>query len=70
MPDHHGHHDDDKVVLEIEVTRNGLVRSWHSPRLTKETLLLLIEHLLAGEDSMPDPQLHKDDDSPTEKGAA
>ena len=69
--DHAGHHDEeDQVVLELQLTRGGQVRSWHSPTLQRETVRQLAEHLTAVEQSMPDPQLHKDDGSQTESGAA
>ena len=66
--DHDGHHDDE-VVLEIEVTATGQVRSWHKANLMKETVRQLADHLTEWERSMPESQLYEDD-GPVEEGAA
>lgn len=67
--DHDGHHDDDEVVLEIEVTATGQVRSWHKANLMKETVRQLADHLTEWERSMPDTT-YDTDDTPPDKGAA
>ena len=69
MESHNSHHEEDEVVLEIKVTRGGLVHTWHSPRLTKETVRQLAEHLTSWEESKPDTDPHEDE-CPFEEGAA
>ena len=68
MESHDGHHDDE-VVLELTVTRGGQVRSWVSPKLQRDLVRQLREHLESWERSMPAAKLYEDD-GPVEEGAA